>query len=130
MAKLDAVGIVVKDLARAVAFYRMLGVPFPEGAENSEDGHAEATLDGGMRLMLDVESETRKFDPSWQRGTGSPTAALAFLCDSPQAVDELYAKALAAGGKAHKAPEDQFWGQRYALLRDPDGNGVDLFAYL
>ena len=23
-----------------------------------------------------------------------------------------------------------FWGQRYATLRDPDGNGVDLFAAL
>ena len=130
MAKLDAVGIVVADLAKGVAFYRMLGVPFPEGAENSEGGHAEATVEGGTRLMLDAESETQKFDPSWQRGTGSPTAALAFLCESPKAVDELYSRALVAGGRAHKEPWDAFWGQRYAQLRDPDGNGVDLFAYL
>jgi uncharacterized glyoxalase superfamily protein PhnB len=45
-------------------------------------------------------------------------------------VDELYAQALEAGGRAHKEPFDAFWGQRYAQLRDPDGNPVDLYASL
>ncbi|MGB5655838.1 MAG: glyoxalase, partial [Acidimicrobiia bacterium] len=27
-----------------------------------------------------------------------------------------------------RAPFDAFWGQRYATVLDPDGNGVDLFA--
>ena len=130
MAKLDAVGIVVTDLARAVRFYRVLGVPFGADAETSEHGHADATLDGGVRLMMDSEDEMRKFDPSWKRAAGSPAAALAFNCETPKAVDELYAKALSAGGRAHKAPWDAFWGQRYAQLRDPDGNGVDLYAPL
>ena len=130
MARLDAVGIVVADLARAVKFYRLLGVPFEAGAESSEHGHAEANLPGGMRLMLDVEAETLKWDPTWKRGIGSPSAALAFRCESPKAVDELYSRALSAGGRAHKDPVDAFWGQRYAQLRDPDGNGVDLYASL
>jgi uncharacterized glyoxalase superfamily protein PhnB len=128
MAKLDAVGIVVTDLGRAVKFYRLLGVPIAEGAEASEHGHVDATLDGGMRLMMDTEDEMRKFDPSWRRAGGSPAAALAFSCESPEAVDELYVKALSAGGRAHKEPWDAFWGQRYAQLRDPDGNAVDLYA--
>jgi len=130
MAKLDAVGIVVTDLARAVTFYRMLGVQFGEGAESSEHGHAEARLEGGMRLLIDTEAEMRKFDPSWQRGSGSPSAALAFECASPDEVDDMYTAALAGGGTPHKEPWDAFWGQRYAQLRDPDGNGVDLFAGL
>lgn len=130
MAKLDAVGIVVKDLAKSVAFYRLLGAPFPEDADASEHGHAEATLDGGVRFMMDTEDEMRKFDPSWKRAGGSPAAALAFNCEAARAVDELFAKALAAGGHAHKEPWDAFWGQRYAQLRDPDGNGVDLYAAL
>lgn len=130
MAKLDAVGIVVKDLAKSVAFYRLLGAPFPEDAAASEHGHAEATLDGGVRFMMDTEDEMRKFDPSWKRSGGSPAAALAFNCEAAQSVDELFAKALAAGGRGHKEPWDAFWGQRYAQLRDPDGNGVDLYAAL
>ena len=130
MAKLDAVGIVVTDLARAVKFYRLLGAPFEAGAEDSEHGHAEATLAGGVRLMLDAEEEIRKFDPSWKRAVGAPAGALAFNCGTPREVDELYAKAISAGAQAHKEPFDAFWGQRYAQVRDHDGNGVDLYASL
>lgn len=130
-AELDAVGIVVSDLSRAVTFYRLLGVPFPDGAESSEHGHADATLAAGVRLMIDTEDEMRKFDPSWERASsGSPTTALAFNCKTPRAVDELYSKAVSAGGRPHKEPWDAFWGQRYAQLRDPDGNAVDLYAPL
>ncbi|HET7465145.1 MAG TPA: VOC family protein [Candidatus Dormibacteraeota bacterium] len=130
MGKLDAVGIVVTDLARAVKFYRLLGAPFEAGAEDSEHGHAEATLDGGIRLMLDTEEEVQKFDPSWKRAAGAPTANLAFNCDTPKGVDELYVKAISAGARVHKEPFDAFWGQRYAQVRDHDGNGVDLYANL
>ena len=129
MARLEAIGIVVSDMARALQFYRILGVPFAEGAESSEHGHAKAQL-SGMRLLVDTEAEMRTFDPSWQRGSGSPSSALAFECASPAEVDDLYLKAQAAGGRPHKEPWDAFWGQRYAQLRDPDGNAVDLFASL
>jgi len=128
MANLDAIGIVVTDLKQSVKFYRLLGVPFAAGADESEHGHAEAALAGGMRLMMDTEDEMRKFDPSWKRASGSPTAALAFRCSSPDDVDDIFTAALAAGGIAHKEPWDAFWGQHYAQLRDPDGNGVDLYA--
>jgi uncharacterized glyoxalase superfamily protein PhnB len=129
-ARLDAVGIVVGDLKSAVEFYRLLGVSFEEGAESSEHGHAEAALGGGMRLLMDTEAGMRSFDPSWRRASGSPAAALAFRCDSPAEVDDLYSRAMAAGGHTHKAPWDADWGMRYAQLRDPDGNGVDLYADL
>jgi predicted lactoylglutathione lyase len=126
-AKLDAVGIVVSELGPAVRFYGVLGISF---AEDSDHGHAEAQLESGFRLMLDTEETMRSFDPDWKRAPGSPAAALAFLCDSPKEVDALFAAAIGAGGRAHKEPWDAFWGMRYAQLRDPDGNGVDLFAPL
>jgi predicted lactoylglutathione lyase len=127
---LNAVGIVVSDLKRAVDFYRTLGVPFEPGVEKSEQGHAEAELDGGFRLMIDTEATMREFDPEWRRGSGSPAATLAFGCASPEEVDQLYVQALKAGGSEHKAPWDAFWGMRYAQLRDPDGNAIDLYANL
>jgi catechol 2,3-dioxygenase-like lactoylglutathione lyase family enzyme len=129
-AKLDVVGLIVSDMARSVRFYRLLGVPFAEGAEESEHGHAEAQLAGGFRLLLDTEAEVRSFDPGWTPPAGEPRASLAFQCGSPGEVDELYSAALQAGGRGHKEPWDAFWGQRYAQLRDPDGNGVDLYAPL
>ncbi|HXZ99644.1 MAG TPA: VOC family protein [Candidatus Binatia bacterium] len=128
--KLDAVGLIVSDLERSVRFYRGLGAGFAEGAEVSEHGHAEAQLGGGMRLLLDTETGIASFDPAWRAPSGEPRASLAFHCDSPDAVDSLYSEALAAGGSCHREPWDAFWGQRYAQLRDPDGNAVDLYADL
>ena len=128
--RLDAFGVVVSDLARSVRFYRVLGARFPEGSEASEDGHAEAELAGGVRLMLDTEESVKSLDPSWKRGDGQSGASLAFRCDSPGAVDEVFASAIREGARAPKEPWDAFWGQRYAQFRDPDGNPVDLYADL
>ena len=33
-----------------------------------------------------------------------------------------------AGAEAHKEPWDAFWGMRYAIVHDPDGNSVELFC--
>ncbi len=71
----------------------------------------------------------RSFRPDWTRETGNQLA-LAFACDSPAEVDELYARVVEAGFDGEKEPWDAFWGHRYAQLRDPDGVGVDLFAAL
>jgi len=40
----------------------------------------------------------------------------------------FYNKIIEAGYTGYKAPWDAFWGQRYAIIIDPDGNHVDLFA--
>ena len=122
--QLDAIGIVCSDMRRSVAFYGQLGIEFPEG-----NGHVEATLANGVRLMLDTEEVVRSFRPEWTRAEGNQLS-LAFECGSPAEVDELYARVVAAGFEGEKEPWDAFWGQRYAQLSDPDGVPVDLFATL
>jgi catechol 2,3-dioxygenase-like lactoylglutathione lyase family enzyme len=126
--RFDAVGIVVSDMPRALAFYRQLGLEFAEGAE-SED-HVEAQLPGGLRYMIDTESVVKSFDAEWQRPSGGHAVGGAFKCDSPEEVDRVYAELLDAGGSPHKEPWDAFWGQRYAQLADPDGTVIELFAPL
>jgi uncharacterized glyoxalase superfamily protein PhnB len=125
MPELNAIGIVAADPARSIAFYRLLGVDFPEDGE----GHIEATLPSGVRLMLDSEETITSFNAEWTRATGNQLA-LAFECTSPSEVDETFARVRDAGFQAEKEPWDAFWGQRYAQLRDPDGVPVDLFAAL
>src|SRR5207253_1908459 len=63
----DFFGVAVSDMARSVAFYRVLGLEFPEGAETEQ--HVEAPLPGGMRYALDAEEVIRSFDPEWKRPT-------------------------------------------------------------
>jgi uncharacterized glyoxalase superfamily protein PhnB len=125
--RFEALGVVVSDMGRALAFYRRLGLEFPEGAES--EGHAEAPLPGGLRFMLDTEEVIRSIDPAWQRPSGT-AVGIAFVCDSAAEVDRVYAELTGAGYAGEKEPWDAFWGQRYAQVRDPDGTGVDLFAPL
>lgn len=125
MPRLDAIGVIVSDMARAIDFYRMLGLEF-EG----DEVHAEASGPGGLRVMLDTEASVMSFS-AWQPPTGGgPRTALAFLCDNPAAVDGRYEDLVAAGGHGHLPPFDAPWGQRYATVHDQDGNAVDLFAPL
>jgi catechol 2,3-dioxygenase-like lactoylglutathione lyase family enzyme len=123
--KLDFIGLVVADLDRSLAFYRRLGIDAPESGE----GHVEATLPNGLRIGWDTIETIRSFDPDWEPPSGGQQIGLAFLCDSPGEVDSIYAE-LAAAGHGHKEPWDAFWGQRYAQVKDPDGNTLDLFAPL
>ena len=124
--RFDAIGIVVSDMGATLAFYRLLGLSFPENAE--DEGHVEAELPGGTRLMFDTEDMVRSFDPTFEPPSGTARIGLAFLCESPDEVDRVYDTMCEAGHRSEREPFDAFWGQRYATVLDPDGNGVDLFA--
>jgi len=126
MPALNAIGIVVSDMARSISFYRLLGVDVPE---TPDEGHIDTFLPNGVRFMLDSEDTVRSFRPDWQREAGNQVG-LAFECESPSQVDEVYAQLTAAGFHGEKEPWDAFWGQRYAQLQDPDGVPVDLYAAL
>ena len=45
-------------------------------------------------------------------------------------MDAAYERLVSLGYDGHKPPWDAAWGMRYALIRDPDGNSVDLFCPL
>ncbi|CAN5150901.1 VOC family protein [soil metagenome] len=121
---IDAIGVVARDMATTVAFYRRVGVPLPEGAEAEE--HVEAPLGAGVRLMIDTEESVRGVYADF---TGAPGERVAFAArlDSPAAVDALYAE-LAADGFGLREPWDAPWGMRYATVCDSDGVAVDLYA--
>lgn len=126
MVELNAIGITVSDLRRSLQFYRLLGLELPE---DPGEGHVEATMANGTRLMFDTEEIIRSFLPGWTRANGNQLS-LAFECASPAEVDEVYARVVAAGFEGEQEPWNAVWGQRYALLGDPDGVRVHLYAAL
>ena len=127
-ARLDLIGLVVEDMGRSLAFYRKLGFDLPPDADT--EPHVEETLPGGLRIAWDTVETVRSFDPGWTAPSGGHRVALAFACDSAADVDATYRALVDAGHAGHKEPWDAFWGQRYAIVLDPDGNNVDLFASL
>jgi uncharacterized glyoxalase superfamily protein PhnB len=84
-------------------------------------------MPGGVRLAFDTEEVIRSFHPHWAPVRGGRTN-LAFALPDAAGVDTLYDELVDAGYESAVKPFDAFWGQRYAVVRDPDGNGVDLFA--
>lgn len=122
----SAVGLVVADLGRSFACYRLLGLDLP--TEIPAVPHFETTLPGGLRLMWDTVASVRTFYPEFEPSTGG--VGLAFDCGSPRAVDETHAALIEVGCTSTKAPWDAVWGQRYAMTTDPDGYAVDLFSAL
>jgi uncharacterized glyoxalase superfamily protein PhnB len=79
--------------------------------------------------MWDTVEMVKELDPQWTEPRGQ-RIALAFECASPAEVDATHKRVVAVGFASKKDPWDAFWGQRYAQVVDPDGNGVDLFAQL
>ncbi|MFJ4918613.1 VOC family protein [Streptomyces sp. NPDC088725] len=126
--RLDAIGLVVADMAASLAFYRALGLDLPADADSAP--HVEAALPGGPRVLWDTEDAVRSYDPGWTRpqdGAGE-RIGLAFRCDTPAEVDATYDALTGAGHRGHLKPWDAVWGQRYAVVLDPDGCAVSLFA--
>lgn len=121
-------GIAVADMAASLAFYRRLGLDLP--AEADSQPHVEVVLPGGLKLLFDTDETITSFDDSFSPPTGEGRIGLGFECDDPAAVDATHDALVAAGARSHLAPWDAFWGQRYAVVEDPDGNHVDLFAPL
>lgn len=119
--------IVVKDMARALAFYRLLGLSIPADA----DGEGQVAVEDGPGMALGFLTEAAMAGSrlGWVEPVGG-RISLAFKCGSAAEVDAVFARVVAAGHAGAGAPWDAPWGQRYASVRDPDGNRVDLFAAL
>ena len=127
MPTFDAIGIIATDMTKTLDFYRLLGLDIPEGAES--EGHVEAVLAGGFRVMFDSVEVIESFS-SYEPPAGGRNVGFAFRCDSPADVDATFEAVAGAGYEAKESPFDAPWGQRYATVFDPDGNPVDLYAPL
>lgn len=121
----DMIGIVVHNMAATLQFYRLLGLDIPEGVDT--EPHVEVTTPNGYRIAWDTVELIKSIYPDWVEPVGH-RMSIAFKCDTPSEVDAVYQRIIAHGYQARKEPWDAFWGQRYAVVVDPNGNLVDLFA--
>ncbi len=128
----DQVNLVVADMDATLAFYRRLGLDiddsFGEWPPGSGAQHVDVTFPNGMRLEFDNVPMAKLWHAGWrENGHGSKTV-LGIALPSREAVDERYAELTAAGYTGSQPPYDAFWGARYAIVQDPDGNDVGLMS--
>jgi catechol 2,3-dioxygenase-like lactoylglutathione lyase family enzyme len=119
---LDQLNLVVRDMDAAVEFYRRLGLDIPDRGPWDPD-HRSAESAGDIDFDLDSADFARK----WNEGaSGGPV--LGFKVSSRDEVDRIYGDLTGAGYVSQQAPYDAFWGARYAILEDPDGNAVGIMS--
>jgi len=125
--KLSAIGVTSSNMQKTINFYSLLGFGFPE--LKSEDQHIEAIVtEGSIRLMIDSDKLIK--DMLGEDPKPGNTSVFALEYSSPAEVDAIVGKVAQAGFAVVKQPWDAFWGQRYAIVSDPDGHKVDLYAGL
>jgi predicted lactoylglutathione lyase len=123
--ELYMVGVMVDDMARAVEFYRRLGVDIPEGSETR--GHVEVKM-SGLTFFLTTKKIQATWDPAQAEGAGGYRILLEFYLKSREEVDAKYAEMLGYGYQSHAAPEQTRYGMYFAFINDPDGNTILLSA--
>ncbi len=129
--KFGGITLVSRDIAASLAFYGRLGVAIPADAAWAPAGvphHASFEVPGGGHIEVDSIAMTRSFDPGWQEPGPSSRTVVQFSLPSAEAVDTKFAELTAAGYGGHVAPFDGFWGARYAIVEDPDGNHVGMMS--
>lgn len=119
---LDQVNLVVSDMDASVAFYRLLGVDVARTLPEWEPHHRSA------RAGLDIDFDSARFARDWNAGSTGPAVVLGFKVSSREAVDALCARLRDGGYRVQQEPFDAFWGARYAVVEDPDGNPVGLMS--
>ena len=123
---LDQVNLVTRDMDAAVAFYRRLGVEIPDTEPQWAGQHRSATRDDGIDFDIDSTAFASQWDRGWPKGATG--AVLGFRVTERETVDAIYADLTAAGAVGQQAPYDAFWGARYAVVTDPDGNAVGIMS--
>lgn len=124
---LHMLNLVVGDMAASIEFYRQLGVDVPAGGETIGD-HVELRMPGGFSFELDTAASARIWHAGSRADPGAVRVVVGFALPTREAVDERYAALTAAGYRGRQPPFDAFWGARYAIVADPDGNDVGLMS--
>ncbi|MHB1606560.1 MAG: VOC family protein [Leptospirales bacterium] len=126
---LNQLNIVAGEFDRTLAFYRRLGLDITESPQSPEGiRHAKAKLPDGFLLEFDNQILARFYNAAW-RGSGERgRTVIGFALPTREKVDHLYQELLSSGYKGLQSPYDAFWGQRYAIVADPDGNDIGLMS--
>ena len=123
--------LAITDIAAALDFYatalgatERLRLTMPDGAI----AHAELVLDNGGLVTLGAAI------PAYGLVAPDPEqpvqAAVTVFGDTPDQVDQRYARAVAAGATSLSEPADQFHGDRTAAVRCPYGHKWIFQAHL
>ena len=130
--KLFMLGLTVRDMPRALEFYRRLGLDIPEGSETST--HVEIPMGRGFTFFLD--SNPARWDPGFDVSAQPDQPelrqwypmVLEFYVRNQRALEAKYAELIDFGYESSREPYRTSFGMYFAMVKDPDGNTILISA--
>jgi uncharacterized glyoxalase superfamily protein PhnB len=126
-ARFKQISLVVHKMDETLGFYRRLGIDVPEDEvwRSGGHGHHAKAATGGD---IDLEFESRQLAHAYNQGFAAERGrvVIGIELESRAAVDALWEGLIGEGAQGLQPPFDAFWGARYAIVEDPDGNPVAL----
>ena len=126
---ISQINLVARHFDETLKFYRLIGLDIPAPMTQPPGSlHAPADMANGFEFQLDNEHHARIYSAAWRRPTGSSSLLLSVSVGTRDEVDSTYVKLVAAGYEGRQPPYDAFWGSRFAIVADPEGNDVGLMS--
>jgi hypothetical protein len=123
------INVVARRYEETLAFYRLLGIDIPAPvAEPPGALHATANVPSGFALEIDNPYLAGLFNAAWRTSGGGSSLLLCVTVESREEVDGIHATMVSAGHTSRQPPYDAFWGSRFAVVADPEGNDVALMS--
>jgi 8-oxo-dGTP pyrophosphatase MutT (NUDIX family)/catechol 2,3-dioxygenase-like lactoylglutathione lyase family enzyme len=123
--KFDMIGLFAKDMKKMVEFYRdVLGL---KTKWKEEDVYAEFEHEG-IRFSMYSRNKLDELigeETSPLRGI-NPTFEFAINVGEPENVDKTYRKLIDLGIQSIYEPRNEPWKMRSAMVKDPDGNLIEI----
>jgi uncharacterized glyoxalase superfamily protein PhnB len=118
---LASIRLVTKDIDSLVSFYTLLT---GAAAARLAPDFAEIRLEGAI-VAISTERAVQQFNAGAATAAANHSAILEFQVND---VDAVRTRLTDAPINYVMQPTDQPWGNRSMLLRDPDGNLINIFA--
>ena len=129
---LDQLNLICNDMEATISFYRLLGLDIPDNAVwRTETGphHVEVKMPNGFELAFDSNALACVYNSGSMQHTNSGTRnVISFRVQSSNNVDSICEKLKDLGHPVSQEPYNTFWGSRYAIIEDPDGNLIGIMS--
>jgi catechol 2,3-dioxygenase-like lactoylglutathione lyase family enzyme len=131
----NQINLVCGDMDASIAFYRRLGMEFPEARvwRTPTGGHHAGAAGPSADRAIDFELDSTAFAQCWNTGWKDRIdlrgrIVIGFRLSTREDVDNMFRDMVAAGYRGLQEPYDALWGARYAVIEDPDGIAVGLMS--
>ena len=126
--RLDGFGLLVKDMARMIRFYRdVIGF---EIKESEDTKNVYLVKDGTLFLLYGRNDFEKMTDRRYEYVNGlNGHFEIALYVDAFDDVDAAFRRAVENGASPVMEPTTEPWGQRTCYIADPEGNLIEIGSW-